>query len=469
MMQEHGLLQMWEEMALPRLALAFKLAVGPAKVLIAFLAVVLICAGGFAMDFCSHSVVVSPKRQVPKGLFGGNSAAYIQETELASYLQHPSRAQGFIRENMGKCSGQGVFSTLWHFWTDRITDSTLIFYKALFKFESPNQYAKQTEVAGVAYRIWQNMTLCFRSITWAFQYHTVYSLLFCMYSFVVFCVAGGAICRCAALECANNEKPGLFEAMEFVGDKIFSLISAPLIPALLMAVFTMILILFGLAVNFIPGVGELTLGLLLPFLLIAGVLITLLLAASLSGTGLMFPAIAYEGTTGLDAIGRSISYVLNKPVWMLFYLAVQTLLGTFFYLVMRGVLFAVLWVTYHSIRLGIYQPEHGPSKLERIWAEPSLFYLLNAPAGPANWSEKIASVMIGILMLGITALIAALVISYIFSSMTIIYSLMRRKVDKVPIQKVWVCLEFTADQNSQGNQPSTEKRAGRRATDRLVH
>ncbi|MBN2512801.1 MAG: hypothetical protein JXB18_07675 [Sedimentisphaerales bacterium] len=469
MMQEHGLLQMWEEMALPRLALAFKLAVGPAKVLIAFLAVVLICAGGFAMDFCSHTVIVSPNRKVPKALFGGDSSAYIQGTELASYLQHPNHTNWFIESNTGKCPGQGVFVTLWHFWTDRVTESTVIFYRALFKFESPVQSSPGTETGGVVFRIWQNMTLCFRSIAWAFQYHTVYSVVFCMYAFIIFCVAGGAICRCAALECANNEKPGLFEALEFVGEKIYSLISAPLIPALLMAVFTLFLILFGLAVNFIPWIGELILGVLLPFLLISGVLITLLLAASISGTGLMFPAIAYEGTTGLDAIGRSISYVLNKPVWMLFYLVVQTLLGTFFYLVMRGILFAVLWVTYHSIRLGIHQPESGPSKLERIWAEPSLFYLLNAPADPANWSEKAAGVMIGILMLGITALIAALVISYIFSSMTIIYSLMRRKVDKVPIQKVWVCLEFMGEQNPQNNPSSAETRAGRRATDRIVH
>ncbi|MEN6307330.1 MAG: hypothetical protein ABFD91_06190 [Anaerohalosphaeraceae bacterium] len=468
MMQEHGLLQMWEEMALPRLALAFKLAVGPAKALIAFLAVVLICAGGYAMDFCSHTVVVSPNRMVPKGLFGGDSAAYIHGTELASYLQHPSHTEWFIESNTGKCAGQGVFSTLWHFWTDRITDSTVIFYKALFKFESPAQNNQGTETAGVVYRIWQNIILCFRSIMWAFQYHTIYSLVFSLYSFVILCVVGGAICRCAALECANNEKPGIFEAMEFVREKFYSLLSAPLIPALGMALFAMILVVFGLLVNFVPWIGELTLGLLLPLLLVAGSLITLLLAASLSGTGLMFPAIAYEGTTGLDAIGRSISYVLNKPVWMMFYLVVQTLLGTFFYLVMRGLLFAVLWVTYHSIRLGIYQPASGPSKLERIWAEPSLFYLLNAPAGPANWSETVASVMIGILMLGITALIAAMVISYIFSGMTIIYALMRKKVDKVPIQRVWICLEFASGREEGSVTSVTEIRAGRRSTDRAV-
>jgi len=48
--------------------------------------------------------------------------------------------------------------------------------------------------------------------------------------------------------------------------------------------------------------------------------------------------------------------------------------------------------------------------------------------------------LIGALMLGITALIAAMVISYAFSSLTIIYALMRKKVDKTPIRKIWVHL-----------------------------
>lgn len=447
MMQEQSLLQMWDELALPRLAFAFKLAVGPSKVLLAFIAVLLICAGGWLLDSCTHSVVVSPSRKVPKGLFGGNSAAYIQGTELASYLQQPEHTQWFIETNLGRCHGQGVFSTIWHFWTDRITDSTVLFYKALFKFDAPKQGQDQrlTDSGGVVYLIWLNTVLCFRSLLWALEYHTLYSIIFFAYCFVVICAFGGAICRCAALEFANNEKPGLFESLEFVYEKIWSLISAPLIPGLLMGAFAAFLIVCGLAVNFIPWAGELLLAILLPILLFAGFLITLLLVASLSGTGLMFPAIAYEGATGLDAIGRSISYVLNKPIWMLYYLIVQTFLGTFFYLVMRGLLFAVLWVTYHSIRLGIYQPQSGPSKLERIWAEPSLFYLLSAPADPLSWSERIASMLIGILMLGITTLIAAMVVSYVFSGLTIIYALMRKKVDKTPIRKVWVHLTFNSN------------------------
>jgi hypothetical protein len=53
--------------------------------------------------------------------------------------------------------------------------------------------------------------------------------------------------------------------------------------------------------------------------------------------------------------------------------------------------------------------------------------------------------MIGILMLGITMLIAAMVVSYAFSSLTVIYALMRKKVDKTPIRKIWVHLAFHPD------------------------
>jgi hypothetical protein len=425
-------------MALPRLGYAFKLAIGPAKVLIAFLAVALICAGGVAMDMCSHSVTVNPNRKISKGQLNSDASMFIKGTELEVYLTFPEHTGVFIDINGGKCTGQGVFSTLWHFWTGRFNDTTVILFKALFKFESPVMNSDDVSSAGVAYQVWRNLRMCFNSLVWAVQYHTVYSLIFLTYCFVLLCAAGGAICRCAALEFSGNERPGIGEAFEFVWSKCISLISAPLIPSLIMGVFSLILVGVGLLVN-LPT-GEIILAILLVVLLPIGLAITLLLASSIAGTGLMFPAIAYEGTTGLDAIGRSICYVLSKPWWMLFYLAAETLLGTFFYLVMRGLLFAVLWVTYHSIRLGVWQSPSGPSKLERIWSEPSLFSLLNTSPAATGGPEWLASIIVEMLMLAITTLIAAMVVSFAFSSMTIIYAMMRKKVDQTPIGKIWIYL-----------------------------
>ena len=94
MSQEHTLGQLWDDMALPRLAYAFKLAIGPAKVLIAFLAVALICAGGIAMDMCSHSVTVSSTRKISKEQFNSDASVFIKGTELETYLNYPEHTRG---------------------------------------------------------------------------------------------------------------------------------------------------------------------------------------------------------------------------------------------------------------------------------------------------------------------------------------------------------------------------------------
>jgi len=60
---------------------------------------------------------------------------------------------------------------------------------------------------------------------------------------------------------------------------------------------------------------------------------------------------------------------------------------------------------------------------------------------PANWSEKAASCLISFSLLFIVGLVTALVVSYFFSAITVLYALMRKKVDKVPITQVEVSLE----------------------------
>jgi hypothetical protein len=194
----------------------------------------------------------------------------------------------------------------------------------------------------------------------------------------------------------------------------------------------------GLAGN-IPWFGELLLGLLIGILYLLGLAMSVLLLAMLTGGWLLFPAVAYEKTTGLDAIGRAFSYVLNQPLWMLFYTIVELILGTLFYLFIRLFVFLFLRLTYALVSLGFLKGQ--AAKLARIWAEPTFFNLLNAPVQPANWSEKIAAGMIYLSLLFIAAAVMALVVSYFFSALTVLYALMRKKVDKIGITQVEVFLE----------------------------
>jgi len=159
----------------------------------------------------------------------------------------------------------------------------------------------------------------------------------------------------------------------------------------------------------------------------------------LTGGWLLFPAVAYEKTTGLDAIGRAFSYVINQPLWMIFYAVAELIVGTLFYLFIRLFVFLFLRLTYALLSLG-FTGEHI-EKLHRIWAKPTFFHLLQGPMKPANWSEKAASCLISFSLLFIVGLVTALVVSYFFSAITVLYALMRKKVDKVPITQVEVSLE----------------------------
>ena len=161
------------------------------------------------------------------------------------------------------------------------------------------------------------------------------------------------------------------------------------------------------------------------------------------GGGLLFPAIAYEKTTGLDSIGRAFHYVLNRSIWMFYYVLVSGVFGAFFYLVLRMLIFLVLRLTYSLLFIGMTIVDTDP-KLERIWPEPSLFSFLNISSAPSGWSESISSFVIYLFMLGIVGILLSYIVSYFFSSAVVIYALMRKKVDKIKTEQVFVHFERAA-------------------------
>ena len=418
-----------EDLSLPELACGFKLAVGPTKLAIAFLAVAAICLAGYLLDRCSRSVVVHPDPTVqPYGLTGAISLT--QATELEVYLVTPGQMNDFLERYQGRMPGRGVFSTLWSFTAGRFNAAN----KQLFDLGRSNFFSNLGHV-------FINLWLCLRALVWALRFHPYYSTLFFSFSFAVLCFAGGAICRCAALEYAQNEKPGFFEAIEFAYEKYGSLVSAPLLPAVLMLAPAALVMGVGL-LGGIPWLGELLIGILFGLLVLMGLAVIGLALGTTAGGLLLFPAVAYEGTTGRDAIGRAISYVLNKPLWMLFYLFVAGVLGTFFYLLIRLVVFLVLKVVYGLLAEGMLLSSGGAAKLDRLWSGPMLFSLMGRAPGAASGSESVGAFFIYLFFLFIIGLLAAYVLSYVFCASTVVYALMRKKVDRVEADKVYILLAY---------------------------
>jgi len=425
MVREHSIRQLWEDLAFPDLSRSLKLAVGPAKLVLAFILIVILCASGYVMDLCSHSVTVHPGLSAVPG--GQGESFLAMPDELSVFIYDPSSTQLYIQRYKDQAPGQGVFGTLWNFSASRFNHATT----RLLELGTSNLFAN---LWNVLVNAWQ----CIRALGWAVLYHPFYSAIYFSLSLVLFCFFGGAICRCAALEFARNEKPGLGESLQFSRERLGSLLSAPLILMGILGGFSLVIILVGLIGN-VPWLGEILVALLIGVLFLLGLGIAILLFATMAGGALLFPAVAYEKTTGLDAIGRAFSYVVNQPVWMVFYTVVEIILGTLFYLFIRLFIFLVLWLTYFMLSIGFTDGQID--KLHRIWAPPTFFRLLSTPAEAANWSEAFASFLISLAMLFIIGLVMALIVSYFFSSVTVLYSLMRKKVDKISFSRVDVHLE----------------------------
>ena len=85
------------------------------------------------------------------------------------------------------------------------------------------------------------------------------------------------------------------------------------------------------------------------------------------------------------------------------------------------------------LRIGIF----NNSKLVRIWARPEFGNLLGSGAASANWTESVAGFLVYLLMLAVIGLLASFIISFYFSANTIIYSLMRNRVDNTALEEIY--------------------------------
>ncbi len=324
-----------------------------------------------------------------------------------------------IQENGNR---SGVFSTLWQFAATKFQGAV----DSVFAFNVPGLVG--------------NIADYFRAVGWALRYHFIYCIIFFVIILAVISIAGGSLCRIAALQFAQGEKPGLTEALRFSAKRFTSFFSAPLAPVGIIIFIGLFIFLLGLVGN-IPRAGELLIGIFMLLALIAGALIAIVLIGAVAGFNLMFPSVAYDGSDCFDAISRSFSYVYTKPWRMLFYSAIAAVYGAICYTFVRFFSFLLLGVTYRSLQLGVLG---GNRKLIAIWPKPEFRNLLGSSGlTAANWSESLAGFLVYLSLLAVVGLLAAFIISFYFSANTIIYSLMRNKVDDTALEDIYTPTDET--------------------------
>ena len=271
---------------------------------------------------------------------------------------------------------------------------------------------------------------------WLLRFHFVYFLLFAVWFLVVWAIFGGAIARIAAVHIARDEKISIRQALRFGSAKLLSFVFSPVIPLIIMLVFGLLIAAGGLLM-YIPVIGPIVVGGLFILALLAGLIITLVAVGTVGGLNLMYPTIAVEGSDSFDAISRSLSYVFARPWRMLFYTAVSVIYGALCFIFVRYFVYLMLAFTHFFVqcflcgKAGQYWPQIWPAV-----SDQDLTYHINFQA--LAWSEAIAATLIAMWVYLVLSFLAAFVVSFYFSSNTLIYFLMRREVDATELDDVYI-------------------------------
>lgn len=394
MTNEKEATQWYENFLFPKVFQAFRIAIQPSKLVIAFLAVAVICVAGQVMDLI--------------------------DTASSASQNNPR-----------------VFSIIWQSSAERFHETLY----SLFNLDIP----------GVV----ENIALCFRTIGETFQQHYIYCTILLAIMLAVFSVAGGAICRIAALQFARDEKPGLNEVLRFGVKKFTSFFTVPLAPLGIIIFIGFFIFLLGLVGN-IPLAGKPIMVIFMVLALIAGGLITVILIGAVAGFNLMFPAVAYDNADCFDAISRAFSYIFAKPWRMGLYTVLAAVYGAICYMFVRLFAFLLLCVTYCSLQLGVLG---NNSKLTEIWSEkPTFEHLITQPDWETlNGLQSFGAFLVYIMLLAVVLLVVAFIVSFYFSANTIIYSLMRKAVDNTALEDVYTPAEETTTEPTTTEPTTTEE------------
>jgi hypothetical protein len=404
---------------------AFRIALQPARVLTAFLALLIIFVAGWLMDF-TKTVVVSGSVAQKDYRFSGLTGTVTYPTELHCFVSAPDRLDSFINtyKDLPNAEKTGVFNTLSNFCIAGFNQAVISILTLRF----------DTLVSSV--------TECVLALVWAIKYHIVYTVIFLLVSLVVISIAGGAICRGAAMQFSKGQIVGLSPCVRFSLKKFVSLFCTILAPIILVASFGyVIILLIGLLAN-IPWAGEIIFALSFAIVLFTGVIMAFVVIWAMTGGTLLFGAMGYESSDSFDIITRTFIYLRAKPWLLAFYSVVAAVYGAICYLFVR--FFAFLTLLLGRYFLGVIMwtkagKAETINKLDVLWPQPEFFNLAgNSLEIAKRGTESLAAFIVYLEILAIAGIVFAVAMSFYFSANSIIYCLLRKNVDNTPLEEVFV-------------------------------
>ncbi len=273
---------------------------------------------------------------------------------------------------------------------------------------------------------------------WLWQTHASYMIVYGLATVGIAALLGGAIARLAAVQATRGRSDSHLQALRFAKVYWVWFILTPLIPLGLVLALGLVMALGGLATFNVPALD--ILGSLVFFLaILAGLLVALTLIGLAGASGLLFPAIAVEGSDAFDALSRSGSYLIGRPWHWAFFNFLAMVYGGITYFFVGAVVFLALKVTHGFVGAWVVrEPVPLLNAFEAVMPAPRVGDLTYAPdLSQLPWSLKAAAVVVSVWVNLFIALLAAYAISYFFCSQTWVYLLLRRAADGTEFEELF--------------------------------
>lgn len=290
-----------------------------------------------------------------------------------------------------------------------------------------------------------SIVLMWSGLVWLLAEHWFFSLLFVPAALAIWAVAGGGISRAAVVQLAKDERIGIREALQFSLSKFWGFFFAPLVCLAFIVAIGLMLTVGGL-VGSIPYIGDILIGVLWLLALLGGVAIAFITIGTLAGGSLFAPVIASEGSDAFDAISRGFSYVYGRPWKSLLYGLTLVIYGSLCYLFLRFFVWLTLAATHVFVGLGMLGSRDyagvGADKLDVAWRMPTFLDL--RPHGfdyygvGMSGNEVLLALLIGVWTYLVWSLLQSWLISFYFSGSSMAYLLLRKDVDAVEVDEIYV-------------------------------
>ncbi len=250
-----------------------------------------------------------------------------------------------------------------------------------------------------------------------------YFLCCTIWAILVWSIFGAAITRIAALALTRDHKLGLRGGLSFGLLRWPSYSGGPALPLIACLMLAIPLLFLGWIARL--DAGAFFVGLIWPLALVGGGMIALLALGLFLCWPLMWPTISTEVTDSFDALSRSYSYTLHRPLRYFGYVMFAGILGALLLVIVSLIVELILEMTLWGFSIGAGIPRLNELNATVINGEQGAIFR-GAHHLFAFWNH---------LLVLIPFAVAA---SYFWTAMTQIYLLLRRDEDGAELDEVFL-------------------------------